>query len=252
MTAARQEQANILGRILRRIHRGTRGIPRSPKQAEAAACLLGDLNRWGWANSLGRPPTINHEPVPWITYPAMVWLWGLLSGDERVLELGAGNSTLWFAARATQVISLEHSPDWYAHFAESLPPNVELLFVDGSSTAGYQEDLRLATKRFGPFDIILIDGGPDRVAATIESSSSLQDDGMIILDNSDFSKYQPAVTFLNEVGFHRLDFFGPAPGSRYLLCTSVFSKSFEHWLSRQSGSVLPVPFFENMDYPFRS
>jgi protein-L-isoaspartate O-methyltransferase len=179
-------------------------------------------------------------------------MWNLLSGTERVLEFGAGNSTFWFAARAAQVVSLEHSPDWYAQFTRSKPPNVQLMFVDDSNAARYLEDARLASERFGPFDIILIDGGPDRVAATIQSHSHLQDNGMVILDNSNVSEYQPAVSFLMEAGFYRQDFFGPNPGSRYLSCTSVFSRNFDHWLARQRAAVLPIPFFEDLNSPFRA
>ncbi len=194
---------------------------------------------------------ISNEPVPWITYPAIVWMWGLLNGTERVLELGAGSSTYWFAERSAKVLSLEHSINWYEQIINSKPANVQLTLVDGSDVEAYLEGVRAACDQFGPFDIILVDGGPDRVSAAIETYAYLQDNGILLLDNSDASEYQPAVSFLAEAGLHRLDFFGPAPGSKYLSCTSAFSRDFGPWLGRQRPTVLPLPFYEDQDHPFR-
>jgi hypothetical protein len=237
---------------LKRLTRRIRGLPLTPTKLEAAACLLGDLNRWGWATSLGRGPTIGGEEVPWITYPAIVWMWDLLTGAEQVLELGAGSSTTWFARRSARVVSLEHSPLWYNQLVESKPANVELIFLDASDTAAYLREVCSACERYGPFTVILVDGGPDRVSATVETSSHLQHGGLLLLDDSHVSDYQGAVSFLADAGFQRLDFFGPSPGSRYLSCTSVFSRDLGSWFRRRRGYVRPVPFYENPDSPFRS
>lgn len=238
-------------RTLARVRRRANGLPRSLKQAEAALCLLGDLNRWGWRSSLGGSPTIAGEMVPWITYPAIVFIWNLLSGDERVLELGAGSSTMWFAERVHSVLSLETSASWFQKLQAIKPPNVELVLVEEESRDSYLACLREILGESSFFDVVLVDGGPDRVASATDCATHVKDDGLLILDNSDVSAYQSVVSYLAGNGFDRLDFFGPAPGSRYLSCTSMFSKDFGSWLARQPATVLPVPFFESFRSPFR-
>src|ERR1700710_1149341 len=54
------------------------------------------------------------NPLPWVTYPAIEFLMGLDLSDARVLEFGAGQSTLWFAKCAQSVLSYDESPEWSA------------------------------------------------------------------------------------------------------------------------------------------
>ena len=236
----------------RRLIRRLAGVPLSPSQVESSLCLMGDLNRWGWSESLSSGPTIGGAPVPWLSYAAVIWMWRLLAGDERVLEVGAGNSTRWFAERAAHVVSVESSYEWYARLSEDKPTNVELVFQDARDPVAYIAQLEALSERHGPFDIIVIDGGPDRVTATVRAASHLKETGIIVLDNSDVSEYQPAVSHLADTGFRRLDFFGPSPGSRYLQCTSVFSRDFDRWLARAGSTVLPVPMYEEPRRLFRT
>ena len=72
-----------------------------------------------------------------VSYAAVVWMWRLLAGDERVLEVGAGNSTRWFAERAAHVVSVESSHEWYARLSEDKPTNVELVFQDARDPVAY-------------------------------------------------------------------------------------------------------------------
>src|SRR6185369_14774978 len=58
----------------------------------------------------------NGQPIPWYTYPCIELLFaraqcGAFSG-RRVLEFGAGQSTLWWAGHAAEVIALEAPGPW--------------------------------------------------------------------------------------------------------------------------------------------
>ena len=56
--------------------------------------------------------------MPWITFAAITYLKQVLSPDMRVFEYGTGGSTLFFARRVAEVISVEHDPVWYEQLRE--------------------------------------------------------------------------------------------------------------------------------------
>lgn len=59
----------------------------------------------------GYPTDKDGGPVPWYTYPAVDFLSMLDFSDARVCEYGGGQSTLWWAARAKSVLSIEQDRD---------------------------------------------------------------------------------------------------------------------------------------------
>src|SRR4051794_8733898 len=68
----------------------------------------------------------NNEPIPWYTYPAFDFLAGKDYVGRRVLEFGAGHSTLWWMKRAAEVVAIEGSEDWYNHLKAIVAKNVRL------------------------------------------------------------------------------------------------------------------------------
>ena len=54
----------------------------------------------------------NGNPIPWYTYPAVDFLGGKDFTGKRVLEFGAGHSTLWWMTRAAEVVGIEGSEAW--------------------------------------------------------------------------------------------------------------------------------------------
>jgi predicted O-methyltransferase YrrM len=132
----------------------------------------------------------------------------------RVFEYGAGMSSLWYAARVAEVVSVEHDPEWAAEVRRDLPSNCTLLLepdVDAyvAAITGHV-----------PFDIVVIDGlaRTDAAAAAVDG---LKDDGVIIWDNSDWPEFGEAYPALHGQGFRRLDFAGLGPISRAGWQTSV-------------------------------
>ena len=153
-----------------------------------------------------RPVDKDGEPLPWLNYGLIHLLDERLDQTLRVFEYGSGFSTLYFAARAKSVTSVEHVPEWVQELQPYLPNNADL-----SSVAPGPEYIQ-APIGHAPFDLILVDG-LDRVECVDASIEALSPGGVIILDDTHRSEYQILLDNLHEQGFKTLTFFGPKPTS---------------------------------------
>ena len=158
------------------------------------------------------------KAIPWYTYPAIDFLSRKDFREERILEWGAGQSTLWWAARAREVVSIEGDPSWYETLQRQLPSHAAL-HLAGPDLKGIREKLR------GTFNVIIIDG-LDRLACARISLDYLAEGGAIVLDNSDGSWGAdgtfPILDLFREHRFSRVDFYGYSPGVSAKQCTSLF------------------------------
>lgn len=122
--------------------------------------------------------------VPWISYRATNDLGRLISPDWRVLEYGAGMSTVWFASRARFVFSVESNPEWHRRIREILDrrrlTNVQLEYRP--SECGQYADLRELEDH--SFDLALIDGECREVCVSA-SLLKVRRGGYVYLDNTD-------------------------------------------------------------------
>ena len=172
----------------------------------------------------GRAVTSHGEPLPWYTYPAIHFLSGKDLSNYSVLEFGAGQSTLWWAAHARTVVSLEEDPEWYRNVSAQVPPNVSLHLVPVNLTGAEQ---LLSDQKF---DLIIIDGLDRFLCAQLAVRHLVSEGGSVLLDNSDgywgeeVGRY-PILDLFRDRGFQRVDFFGYAPGVIRPHCTSLFFKN---------------------------
>lgn len=175
----------------------------------------------GWMNSLvtGRPVNAEGRPVAWLTYGAIDFLEQKMQPAWRVLEWGCGNSTLWWAPRVREVLSVEHDPAWHGGVAQNAPANAQVVLqTDPDAYVGLAG---IAAER--KFDAILIDGeARNRCART--AVERIAPDGIIIFDNSDRSEHDEGIAFLRSEGWKRIDFYGAIPSYLYRNCTSIFFK----------------------------
>jgi len=191
-------------------------------------------------SSLGRAPMDRHgNPIPWYTYPAIHFLQSKDLCDKRVLEFGAGYSTLWWAKYAGSVIAFEDNPEWYEQLQPKVPTNVSLHYV------GNGEPLPDCAALSGQtFDIIVIDGLKREYCAQL-APKLLAPDGALVIDNAEgygSSGYRSIVEPFCQQGFRRVDFYGYAPGVSQPHCTSiVFGKSTFLFASSRGPR---VPFLE--------
>lgn len=159
--------------------------------------------------------------LPWYTYPAIDFLRFKSMALKSVLEFGSGQSTLWWAEQVKTVVSFEDDESWYKTLVPVVPANVRLLWSD---TLASEVESKLDGSKF---DVVVVDG-LDRLVCAKKSISFLNEDGAVILDNSEgfwgVDGEYPIIEFFRAQGFSRIDFYGYAPGVILPSCTSLFFK----------------------------
>jgi predicted O-methyltransferase YrrM len=227
------------------------------------------LTSTGWLRSVHEQAAVDADgPVPWFTYPAIRQLERMVSPQWRVLEFGSGFSTLWWAQRVAEVVSVEHDPGWAARLRAAGPSNVtvchrvmddpvrddleDLLLAEyfpsgcfGSPTddptRNYRAGLLDAAYRAyaataleypqGHFDVIVVDGMARALTAWV-AARQVATGGLVVFDNSDRHEYAAAYKMLEANGFARLDYWGLGPINPYEWCTSIFVRSLDAFRTR--------------------
>jgi hypothetical protein len=175
------------------------------KHPEAALSLV----PWLLSHRPNRSP-LNDE-VPWIPFPALRWLERQVHAETRVFEWGSGGSTLFFARRARNVVSVEHHAEWHALVRTRLDQNglhgcsyrlvlPRALAAGESCSFGSGQrgaeglDFEAYVKVIAEypdahFDLIMIDGRA-RISCLKASWTKVAVGGHILLDNSNYPRYQ--------------------------------------------------------------
>jgi hypothetical protein len=194
----------------------------SPKTLRALLSqrYSGYLIDQGWFNSFNSnaPVDSNNEPIPWLTYPFIDFIIPRLSNRLTLFEFGAGNSTLFYAKRVKEVVSIEHNKDWYKKISKQAMDNVKLIYKELNEE--YPKYLQTLNRKF---DIIIVDA-EERVNCIKYSLNALSEAGVIVLDDSERSEYKEGINFLKANDFKHLDFWGISPGILFKKCTSIFYK----------------------------
>ena len=193
----------------------------------------------------------NNGYLPWFTYPAIEALKNWDLSDKRVFEYGSGYSTLFWASRAQEVISVEHNPQWEQKIAGLAPANAKIILapIDEAKNDYHPSAETLAElaryaetidQSGGRFQIIVIDGyarSRVRYRCARAALPHLDDNGLVILDNSD---WLPATAmFLRQSGLIEVDLSGPVPGNDNHQTTSFFfTRQFDF---KSAGPRQPLP-----------
>jgi predicted O-methyltransferase YrrM len=131
-----------------------------------------------------------HPDAPWLTPTAVDLLETLLRPADRGAEFGSGRSTLWFAARAAALTSVEHDPQWHASVTARLSgaglENVDYILAPedqpmerGGSSAYARTALAFPN---ASLDFALIDGHYRDYSAKF-IMPKLKPGGLLIIDN---------------------------------------------------------------------
>lgn len=162
------------------------------------------------------------HPIPWYTYPCIDFIVGKNFADKKILEFGAGQSTLWWARHAKSVVSLESNEVWFEEVKKRIPPNVRI-YYSSPALEGFRNN-KISKEKF---DVIIVDGF-DRARAAAEAEKMIKPNGCIIVDNADGfwgrEGTYPIMDLFRIRGFSRIDFYGHAPGVILPHCTSLFFK----------------------------
>lgn len=160
------------------------------------------------------------EPLPWYTYPIIDFLKYRDYRSKVILEFGGGQSTLWWADRAKQVITCEGDRSWYEKILKTMPRNVNLNYVSMESAQVNVSQVRdvLRVRSHDKFDVIVIDGLYREEMVKI-ALDVVAEDGIIICDNAEGYGFYDEFT---RSGMRRVDFYGNAPGVVLPHCTSLY------------------------------
>ncbi len=194
---------------------------------EVAANLPPGINYFltsGWLNSLyqRKPVTQDNQPLPWYTYPAIEFLEDKVKPNFKVFEFGAGNSTLWWSQRVSEVISIENDANWFEEIKAKMPKNVQIFLRENEQE--YAEMISSFPSDY--FDVIIVDGA-NRNQCLELSLNHIKETGLIIFDNTDDYNYDSSVQKLATEGYKRLDFWGMISSYTYKNCTSLFFRKFD-------------------------
>lgn len=165
------------------------------------------------------------RPLPFLVFEAIAYLETLVGPGARVVELGGGNSTLWFLTRGATVACVEHDPAWAdairreaeARLGPEGAARLTVTVAEGDAAlraAGALEDRS--------FDLALVDcmnAHTPRRDGVIALAPKVRPGGTLCLDNSDHPNNWSAVTLLGRS--RRLRFTGLAP-----MCSVISQTSF--------------------------
>lgn len=158
----------------------------------------------------------DNGPWPILTWPFLDFLAGLDLSDTRLVELGAGGSTLALAALFNRVVSFENSASFVEKLTGVLPANATVTLFHGDT-------LDVGAVDMTPADWLLVDFSGKRtrfIKDMIAEKPSSRLPVAVILDNSDW--YRNAGQLLASAGYSEVPFFGLKSGQTWVSCTSFF------------------------------
>lgn len=189
-------------------------------ERENSSYLVSTYEKRGWLKSRKIGESINNldQPLPWFTYSAISFLGNLDLNGKKILEIGSGNSTLWFANKGSQICSLESNFNFYSHLMKKIPENVKLLHIENLSA------LNELPLQVSEAEIIVIDSTHRVHDAQVISQCLMSNDTnkleMVIFDNSE--RYPKLVKSLVEkLDLIQVDFIGLGPINDYEWSTSI-------------------------------
>ena len=116
-----------------------------------------------------------------MNYGAQRWLERTVVPGWRVLEYGAGGSTLWLQDRGCDIVTIEHDEEWAGLVREHTGGGTTLLHRP--------DDERYPTPPEGPFDLVIVDARR-RVECALAAWERLRSGGWLVLDNSGRPEYR--------------------------------------------------------------
>lgn len=157
-----------------------------------------------------------NNPTPWLSPAATLFFDAWLNKDKIGAEFGSGVSTVFFARRSKEIVSIEHFEPWYNKVVDlfkkegltnvdyrfikevetkskkPLPEKVKKYLSEDSSFEirwefeNYFQSLEDFDNEY--FDFILVDGRA-RPECVFYSIDKLKSGGLMVLDNSERNRY---------------------------------------------------------------
>ena len=176
--------------------------------------ILDRLLGFGASAASGRGELGDGRPIPLMSYGAVEYLLSLDLSDKDVLELGGGQSTLFWAAKARSVRTLEHDVSW---MGDTPPDGLANVTIDRIAQRDYVQSCRALVDEY---DIIVVDCAANRLECARAAAPRLRAGGMVILDNSDW--YPNTAALLRGLDLIQVDYPDFRPAHHYRCTTSLF------------------------------
>lgn len=161
--------------------------------------------------------------MPWLTYPALDFLASKNFTSSTILEIGGGQSSVFWSSISKKVVTFETDKNWIKTIKKmaSNRDNLEII----NAPEDYTKQVDFVIKKLKDlclkYDVIIIDGMNRELMFEI-SLDYLKDDGIIICDDSEsFSFFNSWQKFQD---FMRIDFYGHQPGVIEPHATSILFK----------------------------
>lgn len=177
------------------------------------------LRQSGYIESvkLKKPIRRDGAPIPWMNYSMVAFLEERLQPDLSLFEYGCGNSTLFYASRVADVVSVERDPDWYRYVEKNMPANVRLILHHPFDVTEY---VGLMSRQQRRFDVIVVDDAA-RGECLLAAPPNLSERGVIVLDDTQRGEHDRAIASLQPRGFRSLVFRGLKPNAIREYCTTL-------------------------------
>jgi predicted O-methyltransferase YrrM len=226
---------------------------RKARRECADGCSTTQLVRFfaAWRRALASDRGPIDVELPWLTFGSIDFLEGHVDRTSRVFEFGSGGSTVFFAARAGAVVSVEHDAAWAQRVERAISAkgwsnsNVRIVPpVDAPQMADCDpadpdlyatadetyrscsfRDYATAIDQYpdGHFDVVLIDGRA-RPSCAKHAARKVADGGLLVLDNAERSYYSKVHDQLTAEGWRRRPFYGPGPCAPNFWLTVIWQK----------------------------
>jgi predicted O-methyltransferase YrrM len=221
---------------------------RKKKSLPGLFALLSYYPKWSFFQ---KHKDVYKNAIPWITFEAIAFLQGYLSKSMKVFEYGGGGSTLFFAKRVGELVTVEHNSEWYDGLVKEMakitsinwkpnlirPEKVEdtanLKIENPLDYFSDDENFRQHTfHQYASvidqypddyFDVILIDGRV-RPSCLLHSLKKVNKGGLLILDNADRTYYLKA--FNDKLNNFQLltNHVGPTPYLPWFTQTNIWKR----------------------------
>lgn len=164
-----------------------------------------------------------HSPSPWLSPAATLFFEKWLHKDQFMAEFGSGLSTVFFAKRVKEIVSIEHYDPWYEKvvdiFKNENITNIDYRLIKEDKNITTDEEIMKEIAPFNPsflvkssfkdyysalsdkpdehFDVILVDGRA-RPECVFSALDKLKSGGLMVLDNSERDRYKVVFDLLKK------------------------------------------------------
>jgi hypothetical protein len=206
----------------------------------------------GYIESISNKLPLRHGlPIPWITYSALEFLESNVSSDAKVLEFGAGFSSIFWALRGNDISYLDFNKNWNDCISNTLDElgkecpissksifdelsSVHPLFIaefkqmfsieEQATSTNFSNSLSsYILEKIETANLIVIDGHYRNFF--LEICARANSKAVVVLDNAERREYETGKTAVLNAGFFKIDFTGLGPVNPYGWTTSIFTKS---------------------------